>query len=87
MRLGEDVCLTTYFNVFDSNMEYTLWDKDPRMLRDSYKMIVNIDNNRRATSKLGRRDNPKIFNPREIRKKVKNLFQPNNLVMIQWAKS
>lgn len=65
MRLGEDVYLTTYFNVFDSKMAYTLREKDPRMLRDAYKMIVNIENNRRTSSKLGRRDNPKLFNPKK----------------------
>lgn len=64
MRLGEDMCLTTYFNSFGSKITYTLRDKYPRTLRDAYKMDVNIENNRKASSKLGRRDDPKFFNLR-----------------------
>ena len=30
MRLNEDVCLTTYFNAFDSKMAYVLKDKEPK---------------------------------------------------------
>ena len=33
MRLNEDVCLTTYFNAFDSKMAYVLRDKEPKTLR------------------------------------------------------
>lgn len=68
MRLNEDVCLTTYFNAFDRNMAYILRDKYPKILRDSYKMTVNIENNRMASGKLGRRDDPKLFNPRNNKK-------------------
>ena len=62
MRLNEDVCLTTYFNAFDSKMAYELRDKDPKTLRDPYKIAVNIENNRKASRKFGRRDDPKLFN-------------------------
>ena len=41
MRLGKDVCLTTYFNTFESKMAYTLRDKDPRTSRDAYNMVIN----------------------------------------------
>ena len=63
MRLDENVCLTTYFNAFDSKTAYTLRDKDPKTLRDAFKIAVNIANNRRASRKLGRGDDPKLFNP------------------------
>lgn len=49
MRLNEDVCLKTYFNAFDSKMAYQLRDKDPKNLRDAYKVAVNIKNNRKAS--------------------------------------
>ena len=62
MRLNEDVCLTTYFNAFDNKMAYELRDKAPRTLRDAYKIAVNIENNRKASGKFGRRDEPKLFN-------------------------
>lgn len=68
MRLGDDVYLTTYFNPFDIKMAYTLRDKDPRTLRDAYKMAINIESNRKASDKLERRDDPKFFNPRGNRK-------------------
>lgn len=35
MTLGEDVCLTTYFNAFDYKMAYSLKDKSLRILRDA----------------------------------------------------
>ena len=37
-------------------------DKAPRTLRDYYKIAVNIENNRKAFGKFGRRDDPKLFN-------------------------
>ena len=69
MRLNEDVDLTTYFNAFDSKMAYELRDKAPWTLRDAYKVAVNIENNRKTSSKLGRRDDPKLFNSRNNNRK------------------
>ena len=40
-------------------MAYILRDKDPKTLRDAFKIVVNIENNRRASSKLGKRNDPK----------------------------
>ena len=56
------------FNAFDSKMAYNLRDKDPKTLRDAYKMTVNIENNTKASGKLGRRDDPKLFIPRNNKK-------------------
>ena len=64
MKMEENVCITTYFNAFDSKMVYILRDKDPKTLRDAFKIDVNIENNRRTSRKLGRRDDPNIFNLR-----------------------
>ena len=72
MRLNEYVYLTTYFNAFDSKMAYELRDKDPKTLRDSYKIVVNIENNRKESSKLGRRDDPNLFNPKNNNKRDAN---------------
>lgn len=44
-------------------------DKDPKTLRDAYKVVVNIVNNRKASSKLGRRGDPKLFNPKNNEKR------------------
>lgn len=64
MKLEENVCITTYFNAFDSKMAYILREKDCKTLRDAFKIAMNIENNRRASRKLGKRDDPKLFNPR-----------------------
>lgn len=44
------------FQYFDSKMTYNLREKDTKTLRNAYKMEVNIKNNRKASNKLGRRD-------------------------------
>ena len=56
MRLDDKVCITTYFNDFGGKMGYQLKDKDPRTLRDAFRIIVNIENNMRISSKLGIRE-------------------------------
>ena len=68
MKLNEDVCLTTYFNPFDRKMAYHLRDKETKTLRDVFRIVVNIENNRKAFNKLGRRDDPKLFNPKYNKK-------------------
>ena len=42
MKMEENVYITTYFNAFDSKMAYILYDKDPKTLRDAFKIVVNI---------------------------------------------
>ena len=64
MKMKENVYITTYFNEIDSKMAYIPRDKDPKTLRDAFKITVNIDNNRRASGKLGKRNDPKLFNSR-----------------------
>ena len=62
MRLDYKVCITTYFNAFDSKMGYNLRDKDPRTLKDTFRIATNIENNMRISSKLGRkRDDHRLF--------------------------
>ena len=69
MRLNEDVFLTTYFNAFDNKMAYQLRDKDPKKFRYAFKIVVNIEDNRKSSSKIGRRDDPKLFNPKKNNKR------------------
>ena len=64
MKMEENVCITTYFSAFDSKMAYILKYKDPKTLRDAFKIVVNIENNSRPFGKLGKRDDPKLFNLR-----------------------
>lgn len=51
-----------------SKMAYQLRDKEPKNLRDAFKFVVIIENNRKASGKLGRRDDPKLFNPKNNKK-------------------
>ena len=64
MKMEEKVCITTYFNAFDSKMAYILWDNNLKTLREAFKIVGNVENNRSASCKLGKRDDPKHFNPR-----------------------
>lgn len=41
-------------------------------MRDSYKVAVNIENNRKTSGELGRRDDPKLFNPKNNNRKEAN---------------
>lgn len=59
LRPIERVFLVVYYNAYDSKMCYLLRDKNPLSLREAYKMAVNIENNRKASRKVGRRDDPK----------------------------
>ena len=64
MKMEENVCITTYFNAFDIKMAYIFRDKDPKTLKEAFQIAVNIENNRRASGKLGKRDDPNLFNHR-----------------------
>lgn len=68
MRLDKNVCLTIYFNAFNSKMTYLLRDKNTCTLRDSFIIGVNVESNRREFSKLGRREDPKLFRIRGNKK-------------------
>lgn len=65
LRSNEHVCLVSYYNDFDSKMGYHLRDKNPQTLRDAYKVSLHIEINRKASGKIGRREDVKILkNPR-----------------------
>ena len=62
VKIGEDVFLTTYFGAFDGKIAYQLRDKDPKTLKDAFRIAVNIENNLRISGKLGsKRDDPRLF--------------------------
>ena len=61
-QVEEKVCMITYLNSFDGKMAYQLRDKDPRTLRDAFRITVNIENNLRISGKLGsKRDDHRLF--------------------------
>ena len=47
MQVDEKVCMITYLNAFYGKMAYQLRDKEPRTLRDAFRIVVNIENNLR----------------------------------------
>ena len=69
MWVDDKVCIITYLNYFDGKMAYQLRDKEPRTLRDAFRISVNIENNLRISEKLHRkRDDPRFFGNKENRK-------------------
>ena len=69
MWFDDKVCMITYLNSFDGKMEYQLRDKEPRTLRDAFRIVVNIENNLRFLRKLGsKRDDPRLFGNKGNRK-------------------
>lgn len=62
MQIDDKVCLITYLNAFDGKMAYQLRDKEPRTLRDAFRIAVNIENNLRILGRLeSKRDDPRLF--------------------------
>ena len=69
MWVDDKVCLITYLNAFDGKIAYQLRDKEPRTLRDAFRIVVNIKNNLRILGKLGsKRDDPRLFGNKGNRK-------------------
>ena len=61
--------MITYLNAFNGKMAYQLRDKDPRTIRDAFRIAVNIENNLRISRKLGsKRDDPGLFGNKGSRK-------------------
>ena len=62
MRVDDKVCLITYLNAFDGKTAYQLRDKEPRTLRDAFRMAINVENNLRISGRLeSKRDDPRLF--------------------------
>ena len=54
--------MITYFNAFDDKMAYQLRDKEPRTLRDDFRIDINVENNLRILGRLEiKRDDPGFF--------------------------
>lgn len=65
LRSNDDAYLVTYCNAFDAKMSYHLRDKEPQNLREAFKAALNIERNRRESSKVRRRDEVNILkNPK-----------------------
>lgn len=62
MWIDDKVCLITYLNDFDGKMTYHLRDKEPRTLRDAFRIAINIENNLKISGRLeSKRDDPRLF--------------------------
>ena len=49
-------------NAFDGKVEYQLRDKEPRTLREAFRVAINIENNLRILGRLeSKRDDPRFF--------------------------
>ena len=62
MWIDDKVCLITYLNAFDGKIAYQLRHKEPRTLRDAFRMAINVKNNLRIFGRLeNKRDDPRLF--------------------------
>ena len=69
MWFNEKICLITYLNAFDGKMTYQLRDKEPRTLRDAFRIAINIENNLRILGRLeSKRYDPRLFENKGNRK-------------------
>lgn len=61
----DPVCLVFYLNAFDTKIGYELRTRNPHVLTEAFKDSLNIENNIKASRKIGRRDEVKILqNPK-----------------------
>lgn len=62
MHVDDKICMITYLNAFDCKMAHQLRNKEPRTLRDAFRISINIENNLRISWRLGKkRDDPRLF--------------------------
>ncbi|XP_059066377.1 uncharacterized protein LOC131028606 [Cryptomeria japonica] len=51
-----------------SKIHYEILSHKPTTLQQAFKIATTIENNRKATGKIGKRDDPKLYNPRAAKK-------------------
>lgn len=65
MDPNDALSLAFYLKAFDLKFGYDLGSREPETLRDAFKAAIRIENNRRATGKIGKREEVKILqNPK-----------------------
>ena len=75
MWVDDKVCLITYLNAFDGKIAYQLRDKDPRTLREAFRVAINVENNLRITGRLeSKRDDPRLFNNKGNKREDHKIF-------------
>ncbi|GLJ49502.1 hypothetical protein SUGI_1048960 [Cryptomeria japonica] len=64
MKPVPEVSILYYINAYDSKTNYELRTRNPRDLRDVMKDAIVIENNRKATGKVGKREDARLYNPK-----------------------
>lgn len=59
-----EVSILYYINAFDSKTNYKLRTKNPTTLQEVMKATITIENNRKVASRVGKREDTRLFNPR-----------------------
>ncbi|XP_059064738.1 uncharacterized protein LOC131856819 [Cryptomeria japonica] len=52
----------------ESKNHYDILSHKPTTLQQAFKIATTIENNRKATGRIGKRDDPKLYNPRATKK-------------------
>ncbi|XP_059070602.1 uncharacterized protein LOC131860239 [Cryptomeria japonica] len=55
-------------SAFDSKTHYEILSHKPTTLQQAFKTSTTIENNRKAIGIIGKRDDPKLYNPRATKK-------------------
>lgn len=53
-----------YLSAFDSKNHYEILSHNPTTLQQAFKTTTTIENNRKVPRRIGKRDDPKLYNPK-----------------------
>lgn len=57
-----------YLSAFDSKTHYEILSHKPTTLKQAFKTSTTIENNRKTTGRIGKRDDPKLYNLKATKK-------------------
>ena len=57
-----------YLSAFDSKTHYEIRSQRPSSLPQAFKVAMTIENDRKATCRINKRDDPKLYNPKNPKK-------------------
>lgn len=57
-----------YLSAFESKTHYEILSHRPDTLQQAFKIAATIENNRKVAGKIAKRDDPKLYNPRILKK-------------------
>lgn len=68
IRLVDSFLIDFYLSAFDSKTHYEILSHKPTTLHQAFKTTITIENNKKNVGRIGKRDDPKLYNPRATKK-------------------